>query len=138
VAEYPARWFPINPRGTNSWPLAMDYNARPIVRWNEAAMEPPANMPRLGRELKRTAIVSDPFMWWGYLPDTGSSWLRVRERHKTSVNVLYADGSALTIPLGTFSNPSPLGQHLTEADKAVDNWAADPHWDALWKAFDRY
>lgn len=139
VAEYPSQWFPINPTGTNTWSLLMDFNARPMVRWNEVAMEPPANLPRLGRELKRTAIVSDPFMWWGYLPEpANASWRRVRERYKTCVNVLYADGSALTIPLGTFDNPNPLGQHLRNADNSANNWAADLHWDALWKAFDRY
>jgi prepilin-type processing-associated H-X9-DG protein len=93
----------------NPWPalgelpsanIQSGYGARPQEQLPDDLAHPPASsspfsMPRLNR-LRRLAI----------LADLTSARARVITRHATGVNVLFGDGSAHWVPLGSFEQPA--------------------------------
>ncbi len=98
----------------NAWPpgdvsnndTLMGYWARPTTSWDTAAMAAgaatssyiPSNVPHMS-QLKNLAILSE-----GYNPRA------VLRRHDTGMNVVYADGSGIWVPVDAFK---------TDMDKVV-------------------
>jgi len=97
--------------------------------------------PKLSR-LKRVAIAADMFI----------SPIRITQRHKSSYNVAYADGSAEMVDRGTLTNDLPTSIHLygKESDNtaipagAFDKITTDttstantPVMQAIWEMLDK-
>jgi prepilin-type N-terminal cleavage/methylation domain-containing protein/prepilin-type processing-associated H-X9-DG protein len=109
----------------NPWPPGADpakhtysgYGCRPEVELPDSP-EPGIFMPRLSK-FKNKAIFAD----------LTAVIARVDTRHKTGLNVLYGDGSAIWIERGRFNSPL--------MNCPAINRSANPFQDEIWASFDR-
>jgi prepilin-type N-terminal cleavage/methylation domain-containing protein len=134
---------PINPWMTfapGTWPypsinsnVRIGYAMRPVLPWdgNNPWPDnwPKTSFPKLSK-FKNQAILSDVI----------SSTVRVLERHKRGLNVLYANGAAKWIDLNTSLSSNNNDKLKWNLDQCVDvpfSSAYNGYQDQIWNIFDK-
>ncbi|MBC7783854.1 MAG: prepilin-type N-terminal cleavage/methylation domain-containing protein [Burkholderiales bacterium] len=97
----------------------MGYSRRPGISWSGVRVNGATLWPHL-YDYRNKAVMSD----------ISVSLERVKQRHKTGINVLYGNGSAHFVKLETFKAPISQCQDLFSSTYNV-------YQDQIWNAFDK-